>query len=81
VNGHVVERTILATGYWILATGYWILATVLATVKHFTGRPDGSFDLPHGRSTIVAERIERANLGEDGDLVAAKPDPPDQIVD
>src|SRR5207237_9657503 len=50
-------------------------------VKHLTARAYGALRLPQRGSAVVAERIERADIGERHDLVAAESGARDEIVE
>jgi len=54
---------------------------VSSLIKQFTARTHGTLRLPERRTAIVAERVERADVGERHDLVAAKAGAGDEIVE
>ena len=50
-------------------------------IEQFAGRPHGALSLPERRAAIVAERVQRADVGERDDFVAAHTGPRDEIIE
>ena len=53
----------------------------VALIKQLTARADGALGLPERGAAIVAQRVERADVGERDQLVAAKAAARDEIVE
>src|SRR5947209_8855578 len=53
----------------------------LCLIKQLAARAHGPLRLPQGRSAVVAERIERADVGERDDLVAPETGAGDEIIE
>jgi hypothetical protein len=49
-------------------------------LKELSGRPHGAFDLPERAPAIETEPVERADLGERRQLVAANAGAGDQVL-
>ena len=50
-------------------------------MEQFAARTHGTLGLPERRAPVVAERVQRADVGQRDDFVAAKPRARDEIVE
>lgn len=80
--GHGSEGTwgLGAGGWKILLCEFRGFCVDRRFVKELSTWPDRAFGLPQGGPAVVTERIERADVGERDDFVAAQAGARDEIV-
>jgi hypothetical protein len=66
---------------WDLGFGVWVLGFVVLSFKELPRRPDRALHLPERAPPLVGERVERADVGERRQLVAAEARPPHEVLD